>query len=470
MWEPLAFAELTLWDEYNEDGVVSKTMNDTIREQREKLHQLPQKYVPFLTGLRNNIQRIVNERMSKPYHKVFRVHHQRMIREIDERIEELKQKKDLTDFEVNIQPFIIAHAAMASEVAQQESEAGEDGLANHVERLKVLVAKGAGAPLKNSPGELQTDVVRSMIGHLWGSQTSPGPKMTTRMDVCERCSVPMTKSVREQRLICSKCGVSRMYLDTTEASRTYGDDVEFTVNTSHRYNHWQEFVTRSQAREVKAVPKNILTRVALYLRDHMNVTRSQDITLSHVFTTVNSLNLKDYKKNIVQIHARLTGRWPKQLTAEQMFVAKAMFFEILNAFERLFPDEKWFRNKFCMAVICHTMGWDDLIESFSFSTVDALTSRSEPSASPVASASASPPAAASASASASPPAAASASASASPPASHAGQLPPKVSPFQAMLMHDTEESEIRMRKIFDSLGWAYRGPIVNQVHDRGLGE
>lgn len=427
MWEPLAFAELTLWDEYNEDGVVHKTMNETIREQREKLHQLPQKYIPFLMGLRNNIQRMVKERLDKPHHKVFRIHHQRLIREIDERIEELREKKDLAEFESNIQPFIIAHAAMASEVAD-----GKDGIDHQVERLKMIVAKGSvggssSSFSKSSPDELQSDIVRSMIGRLWGSQTSPGPKMTSRLDVCEMCNVPMTKSVREQRLICSQCGISRMYLDTTEASRTYGDDVEFTVNTSHRYNHWQEFVTRSQAREVKAVPRNILTRVALYLRNSLEIATSQDISLSHVFTAVNSLNLKDYKKNIVQIHARLTGKWPRQLTAEQMFVAKAMFFEILNAFERLFPDDKWFRNKFCMAVICHTMGWDDLIESFSFSTIES-----------------------------SPP----------PPALHqqsttTDAVPPKISPFQAMLMHDTEESEVRMRKIFDSLGWTYRGPFVN---------
>jgi hypothetical protein len=434
MWEPLPFAELTVWEEYNEEGVITKSMNETIREQRDKLSQLPHKYVPFLTGLRNNIQRIITERLALPHHRVFRLHHERLIREIDERIEELKQLKDLREFEANIQPFIMAHAAVScsSTISSAAAPPEQNHAAIVLERMKKLFKPPPGPESTNA---LQDDIVRTMLGRLWGSQTAPAPKMTTSLDVCVDCKIPMTKSVRDQRLICGKCGLSRIYLDTTEASRTYGDDVEFTVNTSHRYNHWQEFVTRSQAREVKAVPKVILTRVALHLRDHLQISLTHDITLSHVFTAVDSLGLKDFKKNIVQIHARLTGKWPKQLTAEQMFVAKGMFFEILNAFERLFPDEKWFRNKFCMAVICHTMGWEDMIESFSFSTIEPADLPAPP-----------------------------------PPTTSLPLVPKQVSPFQNMLQHDTEESEYKMKKIFEYLGWNYRGPFVEAARDVAGGQ
>lgn len=208
-----------------------------------------------------------------------------------------------------------------------------------------------------------------MLSRLWVQSHAGISTTNTKHDICSTCSIPLIKSTREQMLVCPSCGFSISYLDSTEAARTYGDEVEFTVTTSHRYNHWQEFVTRSQAREVKAVPRATLSRIALRLKEQ-GCTGPEDITLQHVVRVVHELSLKDFKRNIVQIHARLTGKWPKQLTAEQLFVAKGMFFEILNTFELLFPDEKWFRNKYCMSVICHTMGWMDMLEVFALSAIE----------------------------------------------------------------------------------------------------
>ncbi len=346
-------------------------LNDLIRDQREKIVQLGPKYIPMLTGLRTNIARIIAERLQLPHHRVFRVHYERLVAEIDARIEELRSRKDLVHFEANIQPFVLAHAGEAVVPPTRESaNAAQETLL--MSRMKQ--AMGVAAAAANSSGARDVAgaderLVKSMLSRLWVQSHAGISATNTKHDICSKCSIPLIKSTREQMLVCPSCGFSISYLDSTEAARTYGDEVEFTVTTSHRYNHWQEFVTRSQAREVKAVPRATLSRIALRLKEQ-GCTRPEDITLQHVVRVVHELSLKDFKRNIVQIHARLTGKWPKQLTAEQLFVAKGMFFEVLNTFELLFPEEKWFRNKYCMSVICHTMGWTDMLEVFALSAIE----------------------------------------------------------------------------------------------------
>ena len=342
-WEPLPFAEWTVWEEFGEDGILSKSLNETIREQREKLNKLGTRYIPYLLGLRNNIKRLIDERLSVPHQRVFRIHFERLVKEIESRIVELETRKDLVEFEANIQPYILAHAAVNTE-RRADDPMPTDRLFRRVLTLvdqdkppQLVAARsggGGGGVFKPE------DLVRDMISRLWLPHQAPARKTTTAQDVCNGCNVPMTKSFRDQMLVCPKCGFSMNYLDSTEAARTYGDDVEFTVNASHRYNHWQEYVTRSQGKELKAVPRQILIKIVTDLNKNEGIERAEDITMEHLVRTTSRLILRDYKKNLVQIYCRLTGKWPLQLTTEQMYMCKGMFFEILNAFESLFGNNQ----------------------------------------------------------------------------------------------------------------------------------
>lgn len=417
-WEPLPFAEWTVWEEFNDDGVVGKSLNETIREQRDKLSKLGTKYIPFLLGLRNNLKRLINDHLAAPHLRVFRVHYERLVREVEERIVELENKTDLLEFESNIQPYILAHAAVHTHPGSEQHphDLGTERLASRL--LKIIDKEKSGAAHRQQGSMKPEELVRDMISRLWTPHQAPMRKKTTVHDLCQACNIPMTKSVRDQLLVCARCGFSIHFLDTTEAARTYGDDVEFTVNASHRYNHWQEYVTRSQGKELKAVPRSVLAKIVLDLNKNEAIADSDQITMAHVFRSVTRLGInRDYKKNVVQVYSRLSGRWPTQLTTEQMYMCKGMFFEILNAFETLFgnnqelgpaaaagtggtrtggagggagtgaggaapstlsinalaehlhstytaldnqpnvPAPKWFRNKYLMRVICATLGF-----------------------------------------------------------------------------------------------------------------
>jgi hypothetical protein len=438
-WEPLPFAEWTVWEDFNEDGVTHKSLNETIREQRDKLNKLGGKYIPFLLGLRNNIKRLISERLAAPHQRVFRVHYERLVREIETRIQELEARKDLAEFEGNIQPYILAHAAVISTKDKVEPNPSDKLIRRVLSIIDHETVKGKGssstttststpAPSRQVRTE---DLVRDMISRLWLPHQAPSRKTTDSHDLCHGCNIPMTKSIRDQMLICAKCGFSMHYLDSTEAARTYGDDVEFTVNASHRYNHWQEYVTRSQGKELKAVPRSVLLKIVSDLNKIEEITQSEQITMDHILRSTTRLGLREYKKNVVQIFCRLTGNWPVQLTTEQLYLCKGMFYEILNAFEILFgganagaagaagagagagagvaataesthaphalnstattvsllfrhkaPDSvpppmagpKWFRNKYLMRVICATLGFvwcppgEELLEAQESST------------------------------------------------------------------------------------------------------
>lgn len=377
-WEPIPFAELPVWD-----NLSTRKLNEMIKEHRDKLAKLPQRYIPYLLGLRGNITRLIAERLSAPHHRVLKRHYERLIREIDGRLNELYTYKDLVSFEDDIQPYILAHAHVEeqSRTASAGGPAATSTLGNIVEQqtknritaklirdrmmcqaAEFSEAKADGQTASNSL--TSQDVIHDMLSKLWSTNNAPNQRLTARHDICTACEVPLHKSTRDQMLVCPKCGFSMTYLDATEAARTYGDEVEFTTGPYHRFNHWQEYLTRSQAREMKTVPPAVLEKVAMHIHREMGITRGQDITQAQVAIALHVLNMKEYKIHATQITARLSGRWPRQMTMEQVFIAKHMFFEILQAYEHLFPGDKLFRNKYCMVVICNTMGWMDMLKSF----------------------------------------------------------------------------------------------------------
>lgn len=581
-WEPLPVAPWTQWQnvsatgEAEEEGVHAASasasassssrpasLNEMIHEERTKLKQLPGRYLPYLCGLRDNLRRLIQERLDQPHHRVFRAHHERLVREVEARIHELRTFRDLREFEANIQPYVLAHAALVDgEAREGEEEArgrreeaslmmglnaarGEDGQVlgsreehrfTHSELSRHLSIRGGSAPeartsamlvggapntttasvsaaasssssassFQLAPQQLAAmspiqqrlyqrmlgmvafrdreaaaaaavreaegreareaeaeedeekrqqqhqqqqgagggnggeapgttaDLVRHMFSRLWGEHHAPANASTTAQDVCVRCGRPMIKSIRDMMLVCSNCGSGMAYLDSTEATRTYGDDVEFILGSSSRYNHWQEFLTRAQAREITAVPLSVLSKVARALRSVFQVGSAAEVTLDKVVHVVRELNLREYKKNVCQICARLSGVWPVQLTAEQLFIAKGMFFEVLNAFEQLYPGEKkFFRQRYVTLVICTTMGWDDMVR-----TLEVMEGGAPPPATV--------------------PGSGDAAAVAPPPAWFARSNIPLS--FQRAARSEIEESELRMRAIFKHLGWIYRGP------------
>jgi hypothetical protein len=474
LWEPLPMARWTRWTTTDENGAVTRSLNDTIREERARLRELPGKYLPFLRALRDGIRHMIQDALQQPYHRVLRIHHERLVREIQERIEELEENRDLEEFERNVQPFIIAHANALAAAAREQEEASRgapslpaaiiDAMAPVQQRLYrrmlKLVAANANAgavPAAAAPGAhgeasskvvSNEELVRHMFSRLWVASHAPASMHTSAHDVCQRCRVPMVKSTREQLLVCSQCGFSIGYIDSTEAARTYGDDAEYYPNASTRFNHFQEFVTRVQSRELKPVPRSVMAKVAVALRDMEGVACAADITLDKVVRVVNALGspLREYKKNVVQICAQLSGRWPVQLTAEQMFMARSIFFEILNAFEVLFPGDKkkWFRYKFIMRVICCTMGWDDMLGALDAiegaGAADDEEGWKEPEAA----------------------ATLAAAAPKEPAAQQSEQLPPFM---RNVPRTEIEEAELRMRAIFRHLGWHYRGPCTGIVEE-----
>lgn len=512
----MPLAPWTLW-QHDLVSDAPRNLNDTIREERRKLEGLPTKYLPFLTSLRDNIRRLTEERLALPHHRVWRVHHERLVAEIEERIRELENRTDLAEFEQNIQPFVIAHASALGDTAEGAAAEGAQGASatqgvnglttslspipaptsssSEVARVPELPSSvidamstvqqklyrrvmemvrrqaardggsgggegGAGAA--SSPEAAAENLVRQLYTRLWVSSHAPATSASSIHDMCQRCAIPLTKSAREQMLVCSRCGFSIAYLDATENSRTYGEDVEYGPSASHRGNHFQEFVTRAQAREVTPVPRGILTKVAVGLRDMEKITRSEDVDLNAVVKVVNALNLRDYKRHVVQITARLSGKWPVQLTADQMFMAKAIFYDILNAFEMLFPQEKLCRNKYVLAVICFTMGWEGMLRTLDAIECSGAVDYDEEGAGVTTATSLS--GGTTSTTTIGQQRSESTAAGTAPSLSVPATTVTAASPPGYAILHnipraEIEQSESRMRAIFKYLGWVFRGPF-----------
>ena len=62
----------------------------------------------------------------------------------------------------------------------------------------------------------------------------------------------------ESRHVCTVCGEVIFFLDTTQASMGFNDDIEITSFQYKKLNHFKDLLARIQAKEPSVIPKFII--------------------------------------------------------------------------------------------------------------------------------------------------------------------------------------------------------------------
>lgn len=152
---------------------------------------------------------------------------QKQRQEIMGQIEYIESKKNLSDFDERVAPYLAAYYSQINR-------------ANRPKKSKTTVLPGEVSSVVEVSESSSKDVVAEMLTTM--SQKPPPLKME-RNDICPRCTTAMRMVPAKAVISCTKCGYTASFLDSTTSSISYGEEVDFCSFSYKRINHFNE-VTR----------------------------------------------------------------------------------------------------------------------------------------------------------------------------------------------------------------------------------
>jgi hypothetical protein len=95
---------------------------------------------------------------------------------------------------------------------------------------------------------------------------------------CQACDSHMVINTRESSLVCTRCGVSRDFMEMSEANLSYEQEVTTDVVNYFAYkrlNHFTEWLNSLQAKENTEIPPEIVEAVKAEFKKARTTTRGE---------------------------------------------------------------------------------------------------------------------------------------------------------------------------------------------------
>jgi len=188
------------------------------------------------------------------------------------------------------------------------------------------------------------------------------------VEVCVRCKVNYIQIPSEAKLVCSGCGFTKPYMDTSVLTMAYGDEIEYSSFSYRRIGHFKELLNYLQAKETTPLPQKVLQKVMQRMVS-MGVTKVEQITFGVVRRALRSLGLRKYYDHTMQIYCLVTGREPLRLEPQLEEKFLLMFKAIQQPWEKHKVHCREERKNFlsypyCFYKISQLLGREDLLEYF----------------------------------------------------------------------------------------------------------
>ena len=110
-------------------------------------------------------------------------------------------------------------------------------------------------------------------------EARPEQPDTTR---CRLCGAPVWKQLKLSALVCSQCGSTSRWYDTSFKAIDYSEEVDFASFSYRRENHFAEWIANSQAKETTLVNETILKQVMVVVHREFNITDPDLLTQNMV--------------------------------------------------------------------------------------------------------------------------------------------------------------------------------------------
>ena len=183
----------------------------------------------------------------------------------------------------------------------------------------------------------------------------------SRNDICPTCKNTMVDVPHESRHVCTVCGQVMFFLDTTQASMGFNDDIEITSFQYKRLNHFKDLLARIQAKEPFIVPKNIMYMIIKKLKERK--LKKEEINRAVLKDVMKELRLSSYYNYIPQICYRLTGIPPPRLDPEQEERCILMFIAIQQPWATVCPAQRsnFLSYGYCLWQFCTILGYEEFL-------------------------------------------------------------------------------------------------------------
>lgn len=192
------------------------------------------------------------------------------------------------------------------------------------------------------------------------------PKLALRArDDCPFCQVGLLMNTVKSMLICTKCGYTLPYLDSTTQNMSYSDDYDFSTFSYKRQSHFDDILKLVQGKESLVVSDDIIFAIMREL--HAQRIPKQDVTPTKVRAIMKKLKLKRAYDHVSQVTMRITGVRGSRISAEMEDRCKAMFIQMQPVFEKYCPKNRknFLSYNYVLFRCFHILGLHHMLPSIS---------------------------------------------------------------------------------------------------------
>ena len=208
--------------------------------------------------------------------------------------------------------------------------------------------------------------------------------MSKKGDVYKKFIGTREKTDENYILLCTSCGSANVfYCQTsgddicTDCGRSvashhfeldYKDerDMDKTVIYSYkRENHFNEWITQFQAKEVTTVPQHIINDLRIELKKQ-KIYRQSDITHKKIKELLKKLGYNKYYEHVPYITTCLHGIKPPVMSNELEQKLRSMFHMIQQPFDKACPSERinFLSYSYVLYKFCEILGEDEYLQFF----------------------------------------------------------------------------------------------------------
>jgi hypothetical protein len=166
-----------------------------------------------------------------------------------------------------------------------------------------------------------------------------------REDKCTECdNVDLTGDSKTGELVCPMCGLCFRVFSYTDVDNLTFDQIKSYDMTRGNYsykrsNHWSEWISKLQAREMTNIPDSIIDALKHELKK-ARLTDTSLITAKKVKELLKKLKLSKYYEHVQNITHVLTGKAPPKFSIELEAKLRQMFEMIQEPFELYKPASR----------------------------------------------------------------------------------------------------------------------------------
>lgn len=159
------------------------------------------------------------------------------------------------------------------------------------------------------------------------------------MSLCETCKVEKVPLQHEGMTVCPSCGSTEYALMHSDRPCFKEKQQQETLSsyTYKRINHFNEWLSEFQAKELTVVPVDVLNTIKMELKKH-RLLDPEKLQYSDMRSILKKLKFNRYYEHIPYIMTKLTGKQAAIISKETEDLLRTMFKQLQPPFEKHCPE------------------------------------------------------------------------------------------------------------------------------------